>query len=101
MNELRQLAQRIALDLAELERVIRRVHDGWSVGKRSGDDYHLDSVALNLHGLYTGMERIFERIAVTVDGSKPKGENWHKALLQQVSNEVPGVRPCSYYARDM
>ena len=24
---------------------------------------------------------------------KPKGENWHKALLQQASNEVPGVRP--------
>jgi hypothetical protein len=92
-NELHQLAHRIPDDLAELERVLNRVYDGWKVGKHSRDDYHLDSVALNLHGFYSGLERIFERVAATVDGVKPKGENWHKALLQQVSNEVPGVRP--------
>lgn len=92
-NELHQLARRIPDDLAELERVLNRVYDGWKVGKHSPDDYHLDSVAFNLHGFYSGLERIFERIAATVDGFKPKEKNWHKALLQQVSNEVPGVRP--------
>ena len=39
------------------------------------------------------MERIFELIATVIDGAKPKGENWHQALLAQMTEEVPGVRP--------
>jgi hypothetical protein len=48
---------------------------------------------LNLHGFYSGIERIFERLAETLDGSLPKGENWHQALLVQMSKEVAGIRP--------
>lgn len=50
-------------------------------------------MALNLHGFYSGLERILERLAETVDGSLPKGENWHQALLVQMSKEVTGIRP--------
>jgi hypothetical protein len=60
---------------------------------RSMDDYYLDGVALNLHGFYSGLERIFELIAVVLDGSKPRGENWHQVLLQQMATEHPGERP--------
>ena len=28
-----------------------------------------------------------------IDGSKPAGENWHQALLEQMSIEMPGIRP--------
>lgn len=65
----------------------------WQRYQNSHDDYYLDGVALNLHGFYGGLERIFERIAVTVDGTKPAGENWHQALLQQMAAEAPGLRP--------
>jgi hypothetical protein len=40
-----------------------------------------------------GVERIFERIAVTLDGGLPKGENWHTLLLQQMEIEYSGTRP--------
>lgn len=90
---LRGLTERIRQELVELDQVVRRLSEAWQRAHRSGDDFYLDSVALNLYGFYSGIERIFERLAETLDGSLPKGENWHQALLVQMSNEVPGIRP--------
>jgi hypothetical protein len=87
------LAQRIRDELAELDRVSQRVAEGWQRAIRNADDYYLDGVALNLHGCYGGLERIFELIAATVDRRKPRGENWHHALLVQMTEEIAGVRP--------
>lgn len=88
-----RLAARIRDELTELDRVAGRVAEGWGRALRNGDDYYLDSVALNLHGFYGGLERIFELVAATIDNTKPKGENWHQALLQQMATEVPDLRP--------
>ena len=90
---LNRLAERIRSELDELERVVFRVEEGWQRVVRSGDDYYLDGVALNLHGFYAGLERTFELIATAVDGRRPEGENWHQALLQQMTVEVPAIRP--------
>lgn len=87
------LANRIRLELAELEHVLARINEGWQRAHPSGDDYYLDSVALNLHGFYSGLERVFTLIAETIDGSLPQGENWHLLLLQQMTEEKPRVRP--------
>ena len=90
---LRGLTERIRQELVELDQVVTRLLEAWQRARRSGDDFYLDSVALNLHGFYSGMERIFERLAETLDGSLPKGENWHQVLLVQMSKEVAGIRP--------
>jgi hypothetical protein len=87
------LAYRIRSELDELERVLGRIHEGWQRARRLDDDYYLDGVALNLHGFYSGLERIFTLIAETIDGSLPKGENWHLLLLEQMTKEVKRVRP--------
>ena len=60
---LRQLAARIRSELDDLERVTNRIGEGWQRALRVADDYYLDGVALNLHGFYAGLERIFELIA--------------------------------------
>ena len=88
-----RLAARIRNELTELERVAARVAEGWERATRNVDDYYLDGVALNLHGFYSGLERIFELIAATINGDKPTGENWHQALLQQMATEKPELRP--------
>ncbi len=89
---LHQLAVRIRSELKDVARVLQaRRRDG--ARRRSSDDYYLDGVALNLHGFYGGLERLFERIVVIVDDARPAGENWHQILLQQMAQEVPGVRP--------
>ena len=88
-----RLASRIRRELDDLELVRVRIEEGWLRARRSDDDYYLDGVALNLHGFYSGLERIFSLIAETIDGSIPQGENWHLLLLQQVTAEIPEVRP--------
>lgn len=92
-EDLRNLADRIREEMTELALVVERVKEGWQRAKASSDDFYLDAVALNLHGFYAGMERLFELIAETIDGGTPHGANWHKLLLEQMVREIPGVRP--------
>lgn len=92
-TDLKGLSSRIRQELKELERVLARTKEGWERARRSNDDFYLDSVALNLHGFYSGLERIFTLIAETLDGSLPQGENWHLQLLNQMAKEKPCVRP--------
>lgn len=39
------------------------------------------------------MERIFEKLASTIDGAVPSAANWHRELLTQMQTEIPSVRP--------
>jgi len=87
------LAARILAELDDIETTVKRAMQGWEKAKTKNDEYYLDGVALNLHGFYSGLERIFERIGVAIDGSVPSGANWHRELLNQMSIEIPGVRP--------
>jgi uncharacterized protein YukE len=87
------LSGRIRQELEELAVVVRRVERIWEQAGRSSDDYYVDATALNLHGFYAGLERIFELIADDVDQAKPDGAHWHQDLLRQMAAEVPGVRP--------
>lgn len=87
------LAARIRTDLKELVLLVERAKQGWEKAKSQHDDYYLDGVALNLHGFYSGLEKIFEKVASTVDGSVPSAANWHQELLAQMSMEIQDVRP--------
>lgn len=49
--------------------------------------------SLNLHGFYGALERLFELIGTATDEKLPDGASWHQLLLEQMSQEVPGVRP--------
>jgi hypothetical protein len=86
-EDLRELTARIRQEMEEIQRVLGRMKEGWERARRSNDDYYLDGVALNLHGFYSGVERIFAQIAETIDGQVPRGENWHQVLLQQMMDE--------------
>lgn len=87
------LAGRIQAELKEFSILVERIELGMQKAKTQSDDFYLDSVALNLHGFYSGVERLFEKIAGSIDGSIPEGANWHHELLSQMSIEVPGIRP--------
>jgi hypothetical protein len=57
------------------------------------ETYYLDSVALNLHAVYSGVERIFEWIGRDFDGGLPQGATWHRDLLMQMTLSIEEVRP--------
>lgn len=89
------LARRIRAESNELERSTRRVERAWQTATHahSDQDIYIDSVALNLHGFYSGLERLFEFVANQMDGGPPKGESWHRDLLRQMAMKLSEVRP--------
>jgi hypothetical protein len=86
-------AKQIRDELAQIERIVSNVHSDWDGFLQKSDDVYLKGVAYDLHGFYTGIERILESIADTIDDHLPTGENWHKDLLFQMGKEISNVRP--------
>lgn len=90
------LIERIRSEVTDLEQVLNRAGSGWLlVQHASPEEQHIyvDSVALNLHGFYSGMERLFELIARQVDSNVPEQGNWHRDLLHQMAQDLPAIRP--------
>lgn len=89
------LAKRIRDEVAELERSVNRASRAWQAATtaKTDQDIYMDSIALNLHSFYSGFERLLEFTAYQLDGGPPKGPSWHKDLLQQMSTDLPGIRP--------
>lgn len=97
------LKERIEIEISNIERTAQRVQDAWENAHRFPEQqsYYLDSVALNLHSFYNGLERIFEIIARRVDPIFPSGEHWHRNLLEQMTEEIPEARPAVLSARTL
>jgi hypothetical protein len=91
-RDYRSVAVRIRQELPELDRVARRASRAWASASRDTEDLYIDATALNVHGFYAGLERIFSVVAERIDGSLPTGPNWHQDLLRQMMVEMPGVR---------
>lgn len=87
------LTARIDTELSELKLVVDRTLQAWDKAAKQDDDFYLDSVALNLHAFYSGLERIFEKLASTIDRTVPSAANWHQELLMQMQTEIPSIRP--------
>ena len=87
------LSARIDSELSEIKLVVERTLQAWDKATKQDDDFYLDSVALNLHAFYSGLERIFEKLATTIDGTVPSAANWHQELLIQMQTEIPSIRP--------
>jgi hypothetical protein len=94
-EQYRVLAGRIHRELEELGRVVTRAERALEAARQRPEDQdlYLDSAALNLHDFYSGLERVFSLIASSVDGSVPRGHEWHRELLRQMGTDIPQVRP--------
>ena len=87
------LIGRIKRILQDLEKVVNRAKSLMDKAQRTGDDGYLDGVALNLHGFYAGVEKIFEDLARTMEKNIPDGSGWHQDLLLQMAAEISPIRP--------
>jgi vacuolar-type H+-ATPase subunit I/STV1 len=90
-----ELADRLRGELPDLDASIRKAKKSWKSARNAqrDQDAYLDSVALNLHAFYSGLEKLFELIARHVDGSSPEGIAWHRDLLSRMSDDVTDIRP--------
>ena len=89
------LRQRIEQEREEIERTLSVIQRHWEKALLGGPDQdaYVNSVALNLHSFYAGLEHIFQLIAIELDGGTLGGEAWHSELLRQMTLDVPEVRP--------
>jgi len=46
-----------------------------------------------LHDFYSGIEKIFRRIAAKIDRDIPSDEDWHTELLIRMSMSIDNIRP--------
>lgn len=90
-KELGQLCRRIETEVAEIKKIRDLALRRWQKALR--DEDYLGSVAFDLHSFYQGVERIFEAIAKSIDRTVFSGERWHVALLDQMTEEISGIRP--------
>lgn len=90
-----ELVERIRGEVPDLELVVDRALRAWQQGQQNLDErgIYSDSAALNLHGFYSGLERLFELVARHVDHALPAGESWHRDLLDRMAQDLVDVRP--------
>ncbi len=89
-----RLADRIRSESVDIDREVMRAAKSWDAIPGAEDpEPFIDSVALNLHGFYSGIERLFELVANQVDEAALEGESWHRLLLERMARPVPEVRP--------
>jgi len=92
-GDYRAVAGRIRQELTGLEAVAARASGAWAEVAQSPGGYNVDAAALNLHGFYAGLERVFLVVAERIDMAVPSGASWHQELLLQMAVELPDVRP--------
>lgn len=91
-----KLTQRIADELAKIEDALSRIRRGIesiNVLPIQAREFIENTIATDLADIYSGVERIFERIAREVDGHLSRGSQWHKDLLQQMTQQRPERSP--------
>ena len=88
------LAAQVRAQLDDIAAIYDRIVEREQVPGAAG----LDSVALQLHNLYSAMEVLLETIATTFDNHIGSESGYHAALLRRMRVAVPGVRPAAVMA---
>lgn len=57
------------------------------------DAIELSALAAMLHSFYNGVENIFKRTTLELDGVMPGGEHWHKELLDAMTQATRERHP--------
>ncbi|GAB4257248.1 ribonuclease toxin HepT-like protein [Thermincola ferriacetica] len=84
---------RIKKELVNLEELEKELVAMIERGPAEDDFERKRAFASLLHDFYTCTEKIFQTVAKNIDEYVPVGENWHKALLEQMVLSLDGKRP--------
>ena len=91
-----ELIQRLADEREKTARTIGRIERGLEkidILPVDAREFIERALAADLAEVYTGFEKIFERIANEIDKQLPKGERWHTDLLTQMTERHPERPP--------
>ena len=78
------LSSRLTAEIAALEPITSGLAEGLSRAGEQPDQFATRALASYVDDFYSGIERICERVAVTLDGTLLTDEQWHRTLLYQM-----------------
>lgn len=85
----RRLAAEIEAELDSLGVLAREIVQA----PQADDSYSRRARGSILHDFYTGVERVFLRVARELNGGVPQAEQWHRELVNNMAMAIPKVRP--------
>ena len=91
-----KLIQRIADERTKIKRTVQGIAKALQdieIIAANHKKYIEKTIASDLAEVYSGIERIFERIAREVDMQIPRGNRWHNDLLEQIAERRPERPP--------
>lgn len=88
-----RLVEEIDLQITNLERLNGEMNELLAKITEEPSFIEIRACASILQDFYSGIEKIFERIAVVIDKNLPEGETWHIELLSQMAKPFAGIRP--------
>jgi len=86
------LKKEIEIEIENLERLNKEMEEIIEKSTGKPDFIHTRAAGSVLHDFYCGVEKIFKRISIHIDGELPKGEDYHTELLLQMAKPVKGIR---------
>lgn len=85
------LQEEVQLELALLKQMLDESGSLLrSVTDRRPTHTEILAVAAVLHSFYSGVENIFKRVAASLESNLPRGESWHRDILNSMASETPG-----------
>lgn len=85
-----ELKREVAIELEQLEGLLASHRSLLEKCRTASPDaVERSALAAVLHAFYTGVENVFVRIAVRVDGAKPESGAWHQELLTSIATASP------------
>lgn len=82
-------AAQVRAQLLEIAAIYDRIDEREQVPGPAG----LESLALQLHNLYSAVEGLFEIVADACENHVDADAGYHTSLLRRMSVAVPGIRP--------
>jgi hypothetical protein len=56
-------------------------------------DSHMSAIAVRIHSIYTGIEKVLKQLIEYFDGELPSGGEWHTLMIGRGRREISGLRP--------
>lgn len=86
------IKKEVEIELENPDRLVKEMEDLTRRFTNEPDFIQARAAGSIIHDFYCGVEKLFERVAVNIDGKLPKGEDWHTELLSQMARPLVGIR---------
>lgn len=87
------LARRLAAEVESELAALAALATEFANAPAGDDTYTIRARGSMLHDFYNGVERVFLRIARELNGGAPRGDQWHRDLIDDMALAIPEVRP--------